>query len=115
MNFKILSCILISLKILAAVCKNPDISCCPWCLGPSTLEHYLFSCTKIMNLRTWILKANQNLMLPWSNCVWCFGALKSRLNPVVWVVNFGIYKAMIRKCEGYVDALLYDFVRSECN
>ncbi len=51
-NFKILSHILISPKILAAIHKKPDISCCPWCSGQGTLEHYLFSCTKIIKLRT---------------------------------------------------------------
>lgn len=54
-------------------------------------------------------------MLPWSSCVWCFGALKSELNPNVWVVNFVIYKAMIQICEGYFVDSLYEFIHLECS
>ncbi len=94
-NFKMLSHILILPKVLSAVWKKPDLSHCPWCSGQGTLEHYLFSCIQVVKLRKKILRSNKELMLPWSNCVWCFGALKSKLNPIVWVVNFGIYKTML--------------------
>ncbi len=54
-------------------------------------------------------------MLPWSTCIWCFGALKSNLNPIVWVVNFGIYKTMLWKIEGYNVGSLYECVHLECS
>ncbi len=114
-NFKILARILLSRKILSVVREKNELSRCLWCLGSGSLEHYLFSCVKARETRALILHKNCNLLSPWSTCVWCFGAMKSELNPIVLVVNFGIYKAMIQKVEGYHIKSLYDFVCSECS
>ncbi len=59
------------------------------------------------------MQDNINLFGDWSNCVWYFGAMKSKLNPIVWVINFAIYKGYLRALEGFQDNL-YTLVSREC-
>ncbi len=38
---------------------------------------------------------------PFNYADWIFGHCKSAINPVIWIVNFSIYKSHILVCEGY--------------
>ncbi len=107
-NFKILACILVTLKILSHIHKNPSLAMCPWCSNVGTLEHCLglFTCHKVATVQNSLVQDNISLFGQWSNCFWCFGALKGALNPIIWVVNFAIYKGFLRASGGYKEDLL---------
>ncbi len=112
-NFKILARILLTLKMLACICKNLGLMKCPWCKTEGSLEHYLFACTYVQDLQCKVVQDNMALFGDWSDYVWCFGALKNKLNPILWVINFAIYKGYLRALEGYHDDL-FTMVAGEC-
>ncbi len=95
--------------------KKPKLNICLWCGGGGNLEHFLFSCREVKSVCDFILSKNSKLISPWSDCIWCFGALKTNLNLIVWVVNFAVYKAMINACEDNNLGQLKEVVNSECS
>ncbi len=94
-NFKILSRILLTPKILAAVKSEPTLSACPWCKGLGTLEHILITCKIVFSTQNSLVLTNRNLMLPWKDHYWIFRTKRHSLNPIMWVTNFVIYKAFL--------------------
>ena len=60
-----------------------------------------------------MLKWNCHLFGEWTGSNWILGASRTKINPVIWVLNFVIYKAMLRSFEGYNDDIIKLF-ESEC-
>ncbi len=73
LNFKILSRILLTPKIMAAVKSEPDLSACPWCKGLGTLEHMLIICKTVSSAQKSLVLRNKNLMPSWKEHYWIFG------------------------------------------
>lgn len=100
--------------MISLVWKDASLDKCPWCNGVGSLEHCLFLCQCVDEMQHQIKRENSCLLTPWSQCIWCFGALQSELNPTVWVVNFTIYKGMLCALKGKNESL-YVLVQSECS
>ncbi len=60
-NYKILSQILVTPKVLARIRSAENIHWCIWCGGEASLEHILLECQAVQDLHT---KLCQNLQLP---------------------------------------------------
>ncbi len=112
-NFFPLSHTLLTPKILLIIKKNPAIANCPWCSQFGTLEHCLFECLSVKKACSLFERDNKSFLGPWSNCVWCFGALKCKLNLIVWVINFAIYKACLQVIDSHKESI-YQVISSEC-
>ena len=109
-NFKILARILLTPKILSHM--KQDMLKYLWCRQEGTLEHMLFQCTYVTKVWKIFVEDNTALLGAWSPCVWCFGSIKWHNNPIIWIVNFAIYKSFLRAMDGYKDCL-YTVVQSE--
>ncbi len=112
-NFKVLARILVTPKVLATIKKNPALANCPWCDGVGTLEHTLVTCSHVHKVRKMIWKYNKYLFSSWTRSSWIFGSSHCEPTTVAWVVNFMIYKAMLRAVDKYRDDL-WLLVQSEC-
>ncbi len=98
-NFKILSCILATPKIIAKVCNQDNLHWCAWCGHKCSLEHLLLECPVTVKVKKHLClhKILPKDPSPWA---WIFGSIKTDLNPVIWLVNFALYKAHLCVCDG---------------
>ena len=112
-NFKILAQVLLTPKILASMKSLPHLAFCPWCGDLGTLEHMLLTCILVSKAWKLLINRNKNLMLPWEMHNWIFGMKRNSLNPIVWVINFTIYKCYLHAINGYHD-VLENMIQSEC-
>ncbi len=112
-NFKILTHILVTPKILSMVKADQAIAVCHWYGAIGTLEHILLECPEVVKTRTCFVTDNSKILLKWKTKYWIFGTASAEINQIIWVVNFVIYKAVLRVLEGYNDDLRI-LVSSEC-
>ncbi len=89
------------------------LAICHWCGATGTLEHVLLECPEVMKTRTCFVNDNSKILPKWKTKYWIFGMVSSEINQIIWVVNFVIYKAVLRALEGHKD-VLWILVSSEC-
>ena len=89
-NFKILSRILLTPKLLATMKKEEILSVCVWCGDVASLEHILFLRSGTKALCCFILTRLFKNLHPHQ---WIFGSETRHLDLVLWLANFTIYKA----------------------
>ncbi len=104
-NFKLLSRILLTLKILSKIKNKPSLANCSLCLNIATLGHILLHCDHTNRVRGKIVDNNMDILGKWTLSDWIFGQNKKSYNCVVWVFNFAIYKFHLRCYEGFKDDL----------
>ncbi len=119
-NYKILARILATPVVITAVNPNLGTPICFLCSQTPNLHHIMLDCTGTVTLRLFIM---DTLELTWTNKVWIFGTNSTFYNPIIWLLNFTIYKAhllalngeklslkqcFLNKCEHY--ALLFPVV-----
>lgn len=103
-NFKILAHILVIPKLLAVIRKQQALRFCHWCGGELNLEHILLTCPCTAHIRGIFAKDNIKLLKKAQHIGnWIFGFKHHHLNPIVWVMNFAIYKLHLLVCSGFVD------------
>ncbi len=100
-NYKILAHILTMPVVVAATRKVAKLQWCVWCGEKASLSHVLLSCTETGTVHQWV--HNHTLLKSVSNTsIWIFGQKDKKLNPVIWVTNFAIYKSHLQALDGYV-------------
>ncbi len=82
-NFKLLSRILVTPKILSNIKKRPSLANCSLCLDTVTLEHILLYCNHTNRVRGKIVANNMDLLGKWTLSDWIFGQNKKSYNCVV--------------------------------
>ncbi len=97
-NFKILSQILAMPKVISKVKHVENLAFCVWCGETATIEHILLWCSETKHLYDHIKSVVKS---PFSDTDWIFGHCKTAINPVIWIVNFSIYKSHFLACEGH--------------
>ncbi len=110
-NYKILGRILAMPKLISWVHKEDNLYWCIWCGDEGSLEHILLNCVKTKEVHTWI--QNEYDMPSVKQKHWIFGKSHQFWNPIIWVVNFALYKVHILACEGKVCPPV-DLVQSKC-
>ncbi len=106
-NYKILSRILLTLKILAKIKDCENISICVVCGAVASLEHILLTYPSTRHLYHFIF---DKVHKKWSTVHWIFGLSSTHLNPVIWLANFTIYKYHLMACHGRETVLQQLFV-----
>ena len=96
-NYKILSRILLTPKILVKIKDCENISICVACGAVASLEHVLLTCPSTRQLHCFIF---DTIHKKWSTPHWIFGLLSTHLNPVIWLATFTIYKYHLMACHG---------------
>ncbi len=66
-NFKILTCILLTPKILSMVKADQTLAFCHWCGAFGTLEHVLLECPEVVKTRTYFVIDNKKILPKWKN------------------------------------------------
>ncbi len=97
-NFKILSQILVMPKVISKVKHVENLAFCVWCGEVAMIEYILLWCSETNHLHDHIKSVVKCLF---SDTDWIFGHCKSTINPVIWIINFSIYKSHILACEGH--------------
>lgn len=90
-NYKILTQILLTPKLLSKMKSNPDLSKCSWCGLKASLEHLLllYPFTKLLHaLVVHIAFAGEGI----AQRNWIFGVSCQERNLFIWLNNFTVYK-----------------------
>ena len=98
-NYKILSRILLTPKMLSRIVTEPELQWCVWCGAEASLEHILLTYLSTVDLHSLVMKIAfcDNTIISKS---WIFGITCQEKNPIIWLTNFAIYKCHLRVCNG---------------
>ncbi len=114
-NYKILSRILATPKIIAAVCNAENLQWCVWFGALGTLEHILLDCKHTVCLHQFLTQHNIFAGKKIGACHWIFGSCSTFLNPIFWLCNFAVYKSHLQACNNVLvcpfDQVGFEFER----
>ncbi len=110
-NYKILSCILATPVVLAAVNPNGGGANCCFCGAQASLAHLFIHCIATKQLHTFV--QNETHLSEISDKEWIFGCASPWILPLIWVVNFTVYKMHLRAFYSQKIPLICAF-RNEC-
>ena len=85
-------------KVISKVKHAENLAFCVWYGEMATIEHILLWCSETKHLHDCIKSVVKCLF---SDTDWIFGHHKTAINPLIWIVNFSIYKGHILACEGH--------------
>ena len=94
-NFKIIHWILATPAVISKVRGSPRLATCGWCGDYANIDHILLRCLETTALVDKVCHAT-GMELTLIDRV--FGTLCSGA-PVVWILNFAIYKAHLIQCD----------------
>ena len=106
-NYKILTRILATPVVIAAVHNNPSLSWYYWCGARANIEHILLHCNKTRQLRIYIQKAIGKVEVD----SWIFCGSGKSSDTVIWISNFVIYKSHLLACHGIFKSPLELFLQ----
>ncbi len=109
-NFKILHRILAIPALIVKIQGSNGLCSCQWCSEVANIDHILVHCVETNCIYSMLENVLDLSFLKWERILGTY----SNRNPVLWVVNFAIYKAHIQWCEGVAMDLL-DVVHGECD
>ncbi len=108
-NYKIFAHILATPVVIAAVLGDASKMYCGFCGEKAGLKHILLCCLETKKLHNFILTQFEE---SWSEQSWIFGLSNKYLNPLVWILNFSMYKCYLQMCHGIYILLLSLFKMS---
>ena len=102
-NFKILSRILVTPKILSKIKGEENLQWCAWCGELASLEHILLSCEHTKKSH-WVecTFSTEHFM----DVDWIFGHKTHSYNCLIWICNFTLYKCHLHVCKGFSPDIL---------
>ena len=95
-NFKIIHRILATPVLISRVWKCPKLAKCWCCGGLANIDHILIDCPQMVLLLDFVRSKIDLPLMPRDRV---FGILGTDA-PIVWLVNFAIYKAYLMAMEG---------------
>ncbi len=101
-NFKILSRILATLVVIAAANKSPEMTWYKWCGDQVNIDYVLLHCLSTHCVHQYV----EAVLGEIPQDAWILGGAGLKIDQVIWVVNFSVYKAYLQACHGKVIALL---------
>lgn len=75
--------------------------------------HILLDCRETQNLHNTIEKTNIFGTIALRKLDWIFGLKMQTLNPVIWITNFGKYKAHLMALDGPLP-VMYELFERKC-
>ena len=109
-NYKILSCILATPVVISAVHKNPVLAKCYWCGECANIDYILLHCHYTKTIHNFVSQHLGEVSLE----SWILGGAGKAFDPVIWVVNFTMYKAHLQACHGQYHQPLFVFKQEAC-
>ncbi len=98
-NYKILSRILLMLKLLSRIVTKPELQWCVWCGVEASLEYILLTYPSTIDLYLLVIKIAFHDHTITSKS-WILGITCQEKNPIIWLTNFTIYKCHLKACNG---------------
>ncbi len=112
-NYKILTHILATPVVIAAVHNERALQWCAWCGARALISYILVEYPETVALHNFI---ESKVIFPLQDmkACWIFSLKSNGLNPIIWVTNFVIYKAHLIATDGK-GVNLQDLFLQECN